>query len=131
MLGSAREVIERLEAAVVGERAQLEAERTALVEERGWLEEVGHLLEARIASARSAHERERRAMAEERETLDEVREEAVTTQEEATRLCEISWRRATELLARERLVRAREDAILPCEKRWSLPGRLSPPERRA
>ena len=55
-------------------------------------------------------------MAAERETLDEVREEAVSAQEEATSLGEISWWRAAELLARERLVRARGDAILPREK---------------
>ena len=40
VLGSTREVIERLESAGAGERAQLEADRVALIEERGHLEEV-------------------------------------------------------------------------------------------
>ena len=115
VLGSAREVIERLEAAVAGEWAQLEADRAALIDERERLAEVGHLLEACIAAARAAHERERHAMDAEWETLDEVREEAVAAQEEATRLGETSWQRAVELLARERLVQAREDAIVPRE----------------
>ena len=79
------------------------------------MEEVDRLLEARIASARSNHEREKRAMVKEQEALEEVREEAVAALEEATRLGEISRWRAAELLARERLVRAWEEAIVPRE----------------
>ena len=77
VLGSAREVIERLEAAMVGERAQLDANHATLVEERGRLEEVNRLLEARIASARANHEREKHTVAEEWEALEELREEAI------------------------------------------------------
>ena len=65
------------------ERGELERDRAALVEERGWLEEVGQLLEARIASARATHERAIRAVAEEREALEEVRDKAIAVQEEA------------------------------------------------
>ncbi|XP_062203759.1 putative disease resistance protein RGA1 [Phragmites australis] len=102
--------------ATAGERAQLEADRAALVEERGCLEEVGLLLEAYIASARATHERAMRAVAEEREALEEVRKEFIAAQEEATHLGEISWRLAAKLLARERLVRAQEEAIVQRDK---------------
>ena len=105
VLGSAREVIKRLEAAVAMKRGELERDRTTLIEERGRLEEVGQLLEGRIASARATHERAMCTVAEEREAL-----------EEASCLEQASRRRAVELLARERLVRAWEEAIGQREK---------------
>ncbi|XP_062224557.1 uncharacterized protein LOC133923129 [Phragmites australis] len=70
VLGSAQKVIEWLEAAVAAERAELNRDRATLVEERGWLEEVGRLLEVRIASARITHEGSMRAVAEEREAQE-------------------------------------------------------------
>ncbi|XP_062225025.1 uncharacterized protein LOC133923785 [Phragmites australis] len=73
VLGSSREVIERLEAAVARERSQLEVDRATLVEEKGHLEEVGRLLEARITLARANHGIEKRSVAEEREALEELR----------------------------------------------------------
>ena len=86
MLGSSREVIKRLEVAVVAERAELDKEHAALIEERGRLEEVGKILEARIASARATHEKSMRAVAEEREASEETRDEAVATEEKASRM---------------------------------------------
>ncbi|XP_062217699.1 predicted GPI-anchored protein 58 [Phragmites australis] len=76
----------RAQAAVATERAELDRYRTALVEERGRLEEVGWLLEARITLARATHERSMCAVAEEREALEEVRDEAVAVQEDASRM---------------------------------------------
>ncbi|XP_062182031.1 uncharacterized protein LOC133886299 [Phragmites australis] len=123
VLGSAREVIVRLEAAVAVERVELNRDCAALVEERGWLEEVGRLLEAWFALARATHERSMRAVAEEREALEEVRDEAVAAQEKATCMerqaaerDQASRRRAAELLARERLLLAREEAVVKREK---------------
>jgi hypothetical protein len=57
VLGSAREVIGWLEVAVAAERAKLDKEHAALVEERGWLEEAQKLLETRIASARVSYKK--------------------------------------------------------------------------
>ncbi|XP_062217721.1 uncharacterized protein LOC133917919 [Phragmites australis] len=123
VLGSAREVIGRLEVAVAVERAELEKERIALVEERGRLEEVGKLLETRIASARASYERSMREVAEEREALEETPDEAVATQEKASRMerqaterDQASRRRAAELLARERQLLSREEAAGKREK---------------
>ncbi|XP_062198865.1 uncharacterized protein LOC133901535 [Phragmites australis] len=95
---------------------QLEANRTALVEERERLVEINRLLEARVAAACAIHENEQRTIEAEREALEEIRTEAVAEQEEATRLGETSRRWAAEVLTRERLVRAREDAILSRER---------------
>ncbi|XP_062195223.1 uncharacterized protein LOC133898515 [Phragmites australis] len=86
VLGSAWEVIERLKVAVAAERAELDKERVALVEERGRLEEVGKLLEACIVSARATYEKSMRVVAEEREALEETRDEAVAAQEKASRM---------------------------------------------
>ncbi|XP_062213697.1 actin cytoskeleton-regulatory complex protein PAN1-like [Phragmites australis] len=71
VLGSAREVIERLEAAVVGEKTQLEAGRTALLEVRERLAEGRRLFEARVTAARAVNENERRVIEAEREALEE------------------------------------------------------------
>ncbi|XP_062203787.1 vicilin-like seed storage protein At2g18540 [Phragmites australis] len=57
-----------------------------------------------------------RAVAEEQEALEEVRDKAIAAQEEASRLEQASRRRTAELLARERLVRAREEAFGQREK---------------
>ena len=86
MLGSAREVIEWLEAAVAGEKTQLEADRAALVKERERLAEINCLSEARVTAARAVHENERRTIEAKREALEEIRTEAVAEKEEATRL---------------------------------------------
>ena len=77
VLGSAREVIRRLEAAVAGEMTQLEANHAALAAERERLVAGWRLFEARVAAARAANESERRAIEAEREALEEVRTEAV------------------------------------------------------
>ena len=63
VLGSAREVIRRLEAIVVAERTKVKQERTGLVDERGRLEEARKLLETRIASARTSYEKSMREVA--------------------------------------------------------------------
>ncbi|XP_062178681.1 uncharacterized protein LOC133883382 [Phragmites australis] len=119
----AREVIEWLEVAVATKRAELDKDHTALVEERGRLEEVGKLLEAHIASASATHERSMRVVAEQQEALEEVHDEAVTVQEKASRMerqaterDQASRRWAAELLARERLLLAREEAVGKREK---------------
>ncbi|XP_062195303.1 uncharacterized protein LOC133898635 [Phragmites australis] len=70
-------VIERLEAAVAAERAELDRDRAVLIEVRGRLEEVGRPLEARIASACATHKRSMRAVAKEGEALEEVHDEAI------------------------------------------------------
>ncbi|XP_062208966.1 uncharacterized protein LOC133910667 [Phragmites australis] len=115
MLESAREVIEWLEAAVAAERAELEKEHVALVDERGRLEEVCKLLETRMASARSAYEKSMREVALEREALEEADDEAVAAQEKAGRLERLaaerdraSRRRIGELDAREEQLARRE-----------------------
>ncbi|XP_062198824.1 uncharacterized protein LOC133901485 [Phragmites australis] len=64
MLGSTREVIGRLEAAVAEEIAQREAERAALATER-----------AQLAAARAANEDERHTTQEGRKALEEARAE--------------------------------------------------------
>ncbi|XP_062217636.1 uncharacterized protein LOC133917800 [Phragmites australis] len=99
VLGSAREVIGRLEVAVAAERAELDKELTALVEEWRQLKES------------------KRKVAEEREALEETRDEAVAVQEKAScmeRLMierdQASWRRVAELLAWERQLLSREEA---------------------
>ena len=97
-------MIGRLEAAVAGERMQLEASRTALAVERERLAEGRRLFEARVAAARAVNENERRALEEEREALEGIRTEVVQEQEEATRLAETSRKQAAEALARERQV---------------------------
>ncbi|XP_062230403.1 uncharacterized protein LOC133928173 [Phragmites australis] len=79
VLGSAREVIGRLEVAVAAERAELEKERVTLVDERGQLEEARKLLETRIASARASYEKSMCKVAKEWEALEETRDEAVAT----------------------------------------------------
>ncbi|XP_062195226.1 predicted GPI-anchored protein 58 [Phragmites australis] len=48
---------EVLEAAIAAKRAELKEERTALINERGRLEEDRKLLENRVATARTAYER--------------------------------------------------------------------------
>ena len=55
-------------------------------------------------------------MVEEQEALEEVRDEAVAAQEVASRMKQASRQRPTELVARERLDRAREEAIRQREK---------------
>ena len=108
MLGSAREVIGRLEVDSATERAEIKEERAALIDERGRLEEARKLLETHVATARTAYERSMQELAVEREALEEVREEAVAAQEEADRLWHLvaerdqaSKKRAGELAARE------------------------------
>ena len=115
MLGSAREVIGRLEVAVAAEWAKLDKERTALDEERGRLEEVSKLLETRIASTRVSYEKSICKVAE--EALEETRNKTVTAQEKASRMewlmterDQASRRWAVELLARERQLLSREEA---------------------
>ncbi|XP_062230140.1 uncharacterized protein LOC133927748 [Phragmites australis] len=117
VLGSAQEVIWRLEAAVAAERSELGQERAALVDERDRLEEARKLLKTRIASARTVYEKSMREVAEEREALEEAHDEAVVAQEKAGRLERLmaerdqgSRRRATELLAHERQVVSQEEA---------------------
>ncbi|XP_062182042.1 uncharacterized protein LOC133886312 [Phragmites australis] len=117
VLGSAREVIGRLEVAVTAERAKLDKERAALVDERGWLEEAQKLLETHITSARASYEKSMREVAEEWEALEETRNETVAAQEKAncmerlvTERDQASRRRAAKLLARERKLMSREEA---------------------
>ncbi|XP_062232835.1 filament-like plant protein 2 [Phragmites australis] len=122
VLESARQVIGRLEVAVVAKRAELKKECAALVDERGRLEEARKLLETRIASACTSYEKSMREVAEERETLEEAHDEAVAAQEKASRMERLmaerdqaSRKRATVLLARERqndeLERDRADVL--------------------
>ncbi|XP_062200213.1 uncharacterized protein LOC133902903 [Phragmites australis] len=93
VLGSAREVIRRLEAAIAAERAKLEEERAAL------------------------------ELAVEREALEEVREEAVTAQEEADCLGRLaaereqaSRKRTGELATREERLALREQEVASREE---------------
>ncbi|XP_062230079.1 uncharacterized protein LOC133927654 [Phragmites australis] len=97
VLGSAREVIGRLEEAVAAERAELEGERVALGDEKGRLEEARKLLETHRATARTAYERSMQELAVEWEALEEAREEAVVAQEE--------------VVSREEAVGKREEAV--------------------
>ncbi|XP_062202101.1 uncharacterized protein LOC133904658 [Phragmites australis] len=123
VLGSAREVIGWLEAAVAADRVELDRDHAALVKERGRLEEVGRVLEPRISSAHATHERSMRAVAKEREALEEVCDEAVAAQEKATCMERQATERdqasrwwVAELLAREWLLLAREEAVVKREK---------------
>ncbi|XP_062194646.1 uncharacterized protein LOC133897835 [Phragmites australis] len=99
------------------ERAELEKERIALVEEMGRLEEAGKLLVTRIASARASYEKSIREVAEEQEVLEETHDEAVVAQEKASHMerfaterDQASWRRAAELLAQDRQLASWEEA---------------------
>ncbi|XP_062232867.1 uncharacterized protein LOC133930219 [Phragmites australis] len=85
VLGSAREVIGRLEVVVVVERFELDKERATLVDERGRLEEARKLLETRIVSARVTHKKSMLEVAKEREALEETRNEVVSREEAASR----------------------------------------------
>ncbi|XP_062191273.1 uncharacterized protein LOC133895092 [Phragmites australis] len=72
VLGSAQEVIGRLEATVAGEMAQQEAERVALVTERAHLTAAWRVFDSRLATARAANEDERHAMVEEQKALEQA-----------------------------------------------------------
>ncbi|XP_062201006.1 golgin-84-like [Phragmites australis] len=123
MLGSAREVIGRLETAIAADRTELEEECAALVDERGRLEEARKLLETRVSMARTAHEGSLQELAMKWEALEEVCEEAVAAQKEAEHLEELtalrdqaSKERAGKLATREVQLALREQEVASREE---------------
>ncbi|KAF0929300.1 hypothetical protein E2562_019883 [Oryza meyeriana var. granulata] len=75
--------VQWLEALVATERAKLDREHSALLEERGRLEATHKLLDTRVRVARVAHMQTLSRIEREQTALEEACHEAVMTQQEA------------------------------------------------